>query len=81
MFRNFNYLLYKGELIVKNGKTYYKVPNYDYVYRGTFSYRPFLFTYRLFRFVNFFAKSYLQSEWLVINLQRNYFENKGDMKK
>ena len=76
MFRNFNYLLYKGELIVKNCKTYYKVPNYDYVYRGTFSYRLFLFTDRSFRFVNFFGKEYLQSEWLVINLQRNYFEKR-----
>ena len=56
MFRNFNYLLYKGESIVKNGKTYYKVPNYDYVYRGTFSYRLFLFADRSFRFENFFWK-------------------------
>ena len=52
----------KGEAIVKNRKTYYKVTNYDYVYRGMFSYRLFLFTDRSFLFVVFFAKAYLQSE-------------------
>ena len=52
----------KGNSIVKNGKTYYKVPNYDYVYRGMFSYRLFLFTDRSFLFLNFFAKAHLQSE-------------------
>ena len=34
----------KGNSIVKNGKTYYKVPNYDYVYRGTDGY----YAYRLY---------------------------------